>query len=164
MGGQLRFTYGETRLVSEYLAATYPDAIVMERVRLGPVVAVGGNEGLTDAEVRMSGVFRRFADAIVVTKSELIVVEGKMRAAPDAVAQLHLYNELVDDTFDLLDYKHLPRALELVTAIADPAVERMAAKFDVRVRVYRPAWYAQWVQSRSHREATAHRDFVSETA
>lgn len=162
--GPARFAYGETRFVSEYVAARYPDAIVKERMRLGPLVPLSADSDLTDAELKMVGVFRRFADAVVITKSELIVVEGKMRSTPGAVAQLHLYQELLDSTFDLYDYLSLPRALELVVAIEDPAVTRMAVTFGVRVATYRPAWLPQWMAALHPRESTPHIDFVGNGA
>lgn len=155
-----RSAYGETRLVNEYLAETYPNDRVMVNVRLGPLVPLSADSNLSDSELKMVGVFRRFADAIVITKTELIIIEGKMRSKPDAVAQLHLYKELVPETFDLYDYRHLPIVLELVVAVDDAAVRRMAATFDVRVVVYRPAWFPLWVQAVSHRESTPHIDFV----
>lgn len=159
--GALRFTYGETRLVSEYLAAQYPNARVKERVKLGPVVPLTPEANLSDAELAMVGVFRRFADAVAVTQTELVIIEGKMRASPDAVAQLLLYRELVPLTFELYDYLSLPIVLEAVFAVDDPAVRRMAERAGVRVQIYRPDWLPQWIASRAHREAVPHRDFVS---
>lgn len=162
--GPARFAYGETRFVSEYVAANYPNAIVKERMRLGPLVPLSADSNLTDAELKMVGVFRRFADAVVITKSELIVVEGKMRSTPSAVAQLHLYQELIDSTFELYDYLSLPRMLESVVAIEDPAVTRMAVKFGVRTVIYKPAWLPQWIAAVRPRESIPSLDFVGNGA
>lgn len=162
--GPARSAYGETRLVSEYMAAAFPDALVKERVRLGPIVSLTPEAELTDAELKMQGVFRRFADAIAVTKTHLVVVEGKMRSTPGAVAQLHLYESLLDDTFELYDYRNLPHRLIHVVCIEDPAVTRMAEKFDVEVVVYKPDWLGQWISAMHPRETTAHRDFVTQSS
>lgn len=162
--GALRSAYGETRLVSEYLAAQYPSARTKERVRLGPVVALTPDSNLSEADLKMVGVFRRFADAVAITPNELVLIEGKMRSNPSAVAQLLLYQELVPLTFELYDYLSLPLVLEMVVAVDDPAVRRMAERAGIRVQVYRPDWLPQWVAAVSHREAVPHRDFVAMAA
>lgn len=109
----------------------------------------------------MVGVFRRFADAVVITRTELVLIEAKMRSAPDAIGQLLLYKTLVRETFELLDWAHLPLVLELVVAVDDPAVRRMAEEIGIRVKVFRPAWLAQWAAQVNYRESVAKRDFSS---
>ncbi len=159
--GVPRFTYGETRMLTEYLAFQYPEARVWERMRLGPLEAVGGAEGWTEEELAMSGVFRRWADAVVLLEDELVIVEAKMRSAPDGVAQLLLYRDLAQLTPELAPYLGRPLVLELVVAVEDPAVSRLCAQQGVRQRVYRPDWLAQWSSSRHRREARPPRDFSS---
>jgi hypothetical protein len=151
-------------MLGEYLAFQYPNDNVWERLRLGPLKAVGSPEGWTEQEMAMSGVFRRWADAVVQTPSELIIVEAKMRSAPGAVAQLLLYQELVDLTPELDAYRSLPQVLELVVAIDDPAVRRMAERQGIRVRVFRPDWYAAWAEALTRRAVRAPRDLTTSDA
>ena len=70
--------YGEMRMVAEYISQTYPDADVYMRLRLGALRPDGEDRNLSPAEEAMLGVFRRWADAVVVTRDEVIVVVGRV--------------------------------------------------------------------------------------
>jgi hypothetical protein len=155
---KVRYVYGETRMLTEYLAWSYPGAIVWERLRLGPLQPTSSAEGLSPEELSMMGVFRRWADAVAVTRDELVLIEGKMRSEPGAVAQLLLYRDLVSLTPELNDYRDRRLVLELVVAVEDPAVRRLCDQQGIRHRVFRPDWLAQWSAGRHRREGRAPRD------
>ena len=153
--------FGETRMLSEYVSAQYPGAEAFFRVRLGPLTTLADSRGLTDEERAMLGSFRRWADVVVVTPRELIVIEGKMRAKPDALGQLRLYRGLLLQTPELARFLDRPVALELVVAIEDPAVSRIAGEFGVRVRIYKPSWLAEWLAEVRPRERRSSQDLES---
>lgn len=160
--GPFRSAYGESRMLSEYLAWQYPDATVYERMRLGALIPRTADPTMTAEELAMVGVFRRWADAVVVSRDELVVVEAKMRSAPGAVAQLELYEELVPLTPELVPFLSLPLVLELVVAIEDPAVRRLCERKGIRCRIYKPDWLPVWVSALHRNEARPPRDFAAE--
>lgn len=159
--GPERYPFGETRMLAEYLAWQYPNAIVWERMRLGPLRPASGEGERSAEELALLGVFRRWADAVTVSSSELVIIEAKMRSVPDAVAQLLLYRDLARLTPELVDYRDRPLVMELVVAVEDPAVRRLCEQMGIRHRLYRPDWLPAWSASRHRREARAPRDLSS---
>lgn len=157
--GPARSAYGETRMLGEYLAFQYPNYEVWQRMRLGALLPATPEEALTEDELALVGVFRRWADAVAVGAGELVVIEAKMRSSPGAISQLQLYDSLVPHTPELVDYLGLRRRLELVVAIDDPAVRRLAAVHNVGVRVFRPDWLPEWAAAMHRREVRPPRDF-----
>jgi hypothetical protein len=155
---------GETRLLNEWLAATHSKDLVFTRVRLGAAIPSTASEGLTAAELSMLGVFRRWADAAVVTDRELIIVEAKVKASPAAPGQLHLYAELVPYTPDLQPYLDRPLVLQLLCAVQDPAVSRLCVKFGIREVVYVPEWLPIYLGNLYRRETTPPADFATRTS
>jgi hypothetical protein len=97
---------------------------------------------------------RRWADAIIVTPTELIILEGKIIAAPGSIAQLQLYLDLVAKTPELVPFlDRTPRGVLLV-AVEDPATTALAGRWGIRVVVYRPPWiddYLALMRAREHR-------------
>ena len=157
--GPLRSPWGETRLLSEYLALTYPEDLVFERLRLGAAAPLMPSAEMTPAELAMVGVFRRWADAVVVTPEDLIIVEAKVRSSPTAIGQLTLYQTLLASTPELKPYLARRQVLELVVAVEDPAVSRLCASNGIRCRVYRPAWLPEYLAALGRRETRPPRDF-----
>lgn len=144
--------FGEMRLVSEYIARTYPDGLVFMRLRLGSLLPDGPRQDLTDGELEMLGVFRRWADAVVVTPKELIVVEASMRSDTGDPSKLVMYGRLVPLTPDLRAYLDRPLHLELVVAVEDPAVSALAHEMGIRTAVYRPPWLPEYLAQLHRRE------------
>lgn len=148
-----RGVWGEMQMLSEYLAAHYPNDQVRMRVRMG-TVQLPTTGGLSERDARaVNHVFLRWADAVVVTPTELIVIEAKMRADPSAISQLELYRELVPKTQELLPFLGRRIVAELVVSIEDPAVTAMASRRSIRVRVYKPAWLGEWAARRRRNES-----------
>lgn len=152
--------YGEMRLISEWVKGAYPGAEVWLRLRLGRARPLNPDlEGDPDAE-RVSRVFARWADAVVVTRDELIVVEAKVKSSPGAIGQLLVYRDLVRDTPELRSYEDRPLALLLLVAVEDPAVTRLCEAQGIRHAVYRPSWLAEYLSNLNRRETTPPRDFA----
>lgn len=153
-----RSPFGEMEMVSEYVQRAYPTAEIRFRVRLGTSATALSDE-LTEAEVRAVGTVQlRWADVVVITPRELVVVEGKMRSGPGAISQLELYGSLVPLTQELVPFMDRQLVLELVVSIEDPLVTRMATERGIRVAVYRPSWFAAWAARRDRRESRPHAD------
>ncbi len=140
-------------MLSEYLAARYPHDQVRMRVRMG-TVQLPATGGLPEKDARaVNHVFLRWADAVVVTPAELVVIEAKMRADPSAISQLELYRDLVPLTQELLPFLGRRIVAELVVSIEDPAVTALAQRRAIRVRVYKPAWLGDWAAARRRNES-----------
>ena len=127
----------EMRMVSDYLAQFYPQATSLTRVRLGSIPPAELHPLLEEHEVRMLGVFRRWADAIVITNDAMILVEAAIRPEPGDISKLQLYKRLLVHTPELQAY--LPRRVEmqLVYAIEDPVVVIMAREAGIRPVYFR---------------------------
>lgn len=135
----------EMKLVSEYLAQNYPKYECRTRVRLGSYPAALKPELLTGGDRRALGVWRRWADAIVIMPDRLILIEAAIRPNPGDISQLELYERLVPMTPELAEYKDLPIDKVLLFALKDPAMELMARERNIRVVYYHPDWIDEYL-------------------
>lgn len=134
------WTGAESRLVSEFLAVRFPDARTMQRVRVGRIPRELALDGLSPAEVRMLGIWRRWVDAIVFTDRDVTLIEAAVRPNPGDVSQLELYMHLFPMTPEFAEYKNTPLRGMLVYAIPDPVIEVLAARRGYTVQIYHPPW------------------------
>jgi hypothetical protein len=139
-------------MVSEYLRDTYPNDEVFMRLRLGSLQTAGDHQGLTSEEVLALGVYRRWADAVVVTRTELVVVEVSIRSDTGDPSKLVVYGRLVPLTPELQEYRDRRLVLELVVAVEDPVVSQLAREFGIRTRVYTPLWLPEYLAQLHRRE------------
>jgi hypothetical protein len=144
--------FGEMRMVAEYVQRTYPQGMVFMRLRLGVMEPDVGPRALSPEEMAMLGVFRRWADAVVVTQDELIVVEASIRSDSGDPSKLVLYGRLVPKTPELTPFLNRRLVLELVVAVEDPAVTALAQEMGIRVRVYPPPWLPEYLAQLHRRE------------
>lgn len=135
----------EMHLLNEWLAANYPDAVVMTRIRLGTLPDVETRPDLTYSEQRAIGVWRRWADAIVITQRMLRVVEAKIRPDAGVVSQLKLYLRLVPHTPELEQYLSRPRKGVLVYAVEDPHIRELAREEGFELHYFRPDWIESYL-------------------
>ena len=142
----------EMRLVSEYLLEAYPHAVHYTRVRLGSWEPQAAALQLTEEELRMLGSFRRWADAIAITASEMVLIEGAIRPDTGEASKLEIYARLVPSTPELHEYVHLPLAMELVYAIGDAVVIDFCRQRGIRTVEYRPPWLNEYFDALSRRQ------------
>jgi len=144
----------ESRLVSEWVYATFPQAHVIFRAYLGAFDAALQDAAKSEAELRALGVWRRYADALVALPDEVHLVEAKVRGTPGVLEQLDLYARL----FPLSpDYQHLlgrTVVRDLVWAIADPVIEGMARERGIRVHLFHPPWVDEYLATLRPRDRT----------
>jgi hypothetical protein len=139
-------------MVAEYLRDTYPNEEVFMRLRLGSLQTAGDHPGLSQEEVLALGVYRRWADAVVVTKSELVVVEVSIRSDTGDPSKLIVYGRLVPLTPELREYLDRRLVLELVVAVEDPVVSQLAHELGIRTKVYSPLWLPDYLAQLHRRE------------
>jgi hypothetical protein len=139
-------------MVAEYVRDTYPDAVVFMRLRLGGLEPDTGDQGYSQEELRALGVFRRWADAVVVTPAEVVLIEVSIRSDTGDPSKLVIYGRLARLTPELQEYLDRPLVLELVVAVEDPVVSQLAREFGIRTRVYPPPWLAEYLAQLHRRE------------
>ena len=136
-------------MLAEYIAASFPGARVINRQRLGPDGATFTDERLTAEERKLLGAaFRRWADAIVIDRGVLLVIEASMLANVAKIAQASLYLHLVDVTPELQEFRTLPRRGRLVWAVDDQYSRAVAIKAGLEVALFRPSNFSAWLTSK----------------
>lgn len=145
------------RLLSEYLAKFYPRGHYQIQVRLGRAHKRDGGKFVDQAEERMLGLFRRWADAIVFLETEVILIEAAIKPDVSDVAKLDLYESLFPSTPELAHVANLPVFKQIVTAIEDPAVTAYARNHGVAVTIFKPPWIDNYLESIRPRERSAFR-------
>jgi len=128
--------FAEAKLVNDYLWAKYRDFPQWKRVRLGP---------LPNVELaRFYKVALRWADAIVATDEEIVLIEGKMKPTPSAVGQLEMYADLFRRTPEFGKYKDMRIKLVLLTTRDDEELKKFCSRKSIDYIVFTPAWVADW--------------------
>lgn len=137
----------EEEMVAEYLAATFPGERILSRVRLGPRGTSFPDPTLTEEELRLLGAaFRRWADAIVITARELLVIEVGILPDPRDISLLQTYLMLVDHTPELDMVAALPRRGLLVWAVDDPFSRTVAVRAGLSVEIFKPSFFLEYLQ------------------
>jgi len=139
----------------DYLQATYPGRFWSTNIRVGPIDPHVPRDGLSDAQIRIMGCYRRYADAVVPLPSELVVVETTMFKAVQKIGPLLEYVDLVPQTPELARFVHLPVRGELVSPIPDPRAQRLCERMGVRFVLFPVPWLEQFVQQYGRRFRTA---------
>lgn len=152
----------ETRLVAEFTAVRFADAVVQLRVRLGTIPGELPVEGLSDPERRLLGAWRRWADAVVIEPERVTVIEAAVMPDPGDVSQLELYLHLFPLTPEFQELRERPLRGLLVYAIDDPVIRRLAADRDFTVEIYRPAWVDDYLSQVYPRKRRAPLDQTGE--
>lgn len=145
----------ETRLVAEYLAWRWPHVKTQQRVRLGRVPHELPREGLSPEEVRMLGVWRRWADAVVLGPRETTIIEAGIIPDPGDASKLEHYMDLFPETPEFADRARLPLRGHLLYAVDDPLLHRLALRHGLTMEVWTPAWVWPYLATRrpGHRRA-----------
>ena len=155
----------EERFVSDYTLLNYPDDTIMLRVPIGPLPEKMVAEDGPVKAARWFRPSRPVADAIVLTKEKIVMIEGKVFMVRDGIGALLTYAPLVHHTPELLQHAGKPVELVLVTA-RPPQWAIMAAEHtNVRIDVYQPAWideYYEHMQSYWTKERRAGRQHRKE--
>jgi hypothetical protein len=122
----------EKRLVAEYMGVKYPTSLQWRNVRLGEIQ----NQG----DGKMYAFLRRWADGIVITKSEVVIIEGKVKPAPGVISQLQLYISLFPRTPEYYNFRNWPVRGEIVCALRDDDVEALARTAGLDYVIYEPSF------------------------
>jgi len=145
----------ELRMVAEFLAQEYPDAAYLSHVRLGRIQPRLEGTYISDEEARMLGVFRRWADAIVLLPDRLVLIEAAIRPEPGDISRLELYERLIPNTPELQEHVGKPIEKILLYAMPDDLLLTMAREHGIIVRYFRPPWIEGYLAELYPRERRA---------
>lgn len=136
----------ETRLLSEWIVKTFPNDKVIYRVRLGqpPGWAKTSIDGGAPPEIYK--IYQRWADAIIITPKELILIEAKIKPDPGVISQINLYEQLLPKTPELQEFMDLPTRKVLLMAQRDLDVEELARTQDIEIQYYSPPWVTDYLK------------------
>ena len=145
----------ELRLVSEFLAQEYRDYPYQTHVRLGSIRPRVDGAFVGDEEVRMLGVFRRWADALVILPDRLVLIEAAIRPEPGDISMLELYERLIPNTPELAEHVGKPVEKVLLYCMPDDLLLTLAREKGIQVRYFRPAWVEEYLKELYPRERRA---------
>lgn len=158
----------ERRLISEWALARHPKDHVLFNVPIGEVL----NEFIIKygpaRAVKASKPWRLEVDAVVVTRSELILAEAKIFQIRNAVADLLCYRPLVQSTPELREWKDLPLRMVVIIPWTSRVVEEMCSANGITVDVFAPEWLSAYIEehgkywTRPYQEARQERKILRE--
>ncbi len=152
---QQRFLWGETRLLMDYLQASYPGRRWHTNIRVGPIEPHVPRDGLSDEERALMGTFRRYADAVIPLDGQLVVVETTMIRAVVKIGPLLEYLKLAPQTDEYPAWRSLRVRGELVSPIPDPRAEALCGEVGLRFVVFRVPWLDRYFEAYGRRFRTA---------
>jgi len=137
----------ETRMISEYLKEHYSEFSFILNIPLGAVSEQLMKEEGYKRALGLSRPFRPMADAVVILPNYLLLVEAKVWNVVNGLAKLPLYRSLVSITPELKEYMPRGVIMQLVVGWTNPNLALMARAADVELKVYRPLWLEEVVES-----------------
>lgn len=143
-----------TLLLREWAAVKYGGILLREQLRLGPT-----SSSLVGVEVdptleAMLRVNNWYADGLLLTPAEILLIESKVKADPSAVGQVLFYRLMAIRTPALADM--LSKAIVPVVLFAeqDNDVSQYARSMGCRVEIYTPSWIADYLTQVQFRRRT----------
>ncbi len=136
----------DSRYVAEFMSWAFPEDPKLINVRLGPV-PLELRHRYPDLDIdRWARVWDKTCDAIVITPTALVLIEGELRRPIVAIGELLTYRELVPQTESLATYWPLPIRALLVTPLPDPTLDPVMQRLGIEVIQYRPLWVEQYLR------------------
>ena len=142
-------------MLGEWLEKEYHGRYYATRVRLGAPPAALIKPDMPEEEVRMLGVWRRWADALVVLPDRLVLIEAAIRPDPGDVSKLELYASLLPHTPEFRQHRDKPIELVLLYCLEDPVLVALARKHGIKTVYYRPTWLQEYLDILYPRERRA---------
>ena len=136
----------EQRLVAEYVARFYSGFETRTHIHLGKPPPRLAGKFISDEDSRLIGVFRRWADAVVIMPDRIVLIEGKILPVPGVISQLKLYEELLPKTRELAEFKDLPIEKLLLCALEDRLISDLARREGIRVVIFYPVWIDEYLK------------------
>jgi len=138
----------ETRYVSEWVLQNYPKDTVKYRCPLGTAPDMWLKTMGMEKALRSYRPFRPEVDACIITRNELILIEGKIMRVLDGAAKLIIYRDLVDITPELQHLAPLKRRAIVLTPQPPGWAKTITEKHKIEFEIYKPDWltdYWEWM-------------------
>jgi len=148
---QRTYVPAETRLLSEWIAKFHRDDQVLIHVYVGSIPLEQLGKKLTQAEIQMLGVRRRWVDAIIIYPDHVELIEAKIITTPDVWAQLIHYISLFPGTPELAQYSRLPVEGVVLTAISDPTITALMRQHGIKEIVWTPDWIQGYLETKGQK-------------
>jgi len=136
----------EQRLVSEFIAQFYGQYESRTHVHLGGTPPRFKGMYTREETGRLLGVFRRWADAVVVMPDRIVLIEGKILPQLGVLSQLKAYERMVPNTPEYAEHATKPVEKVLVCAIEDSLITQLAREEGIRVVIFRPEWIEDYLK------------------
>lgn len=153
--GKRKWQPREMAMVAEYVQKFYPGEHTITRVRLGAPHPDLLFDNIEPAEINLLKVYSRWADALVIKRDRVILIEAKIRPRLGPLEGLELYARLFKGDPEYAQYHKLPLEKHFVYAIEDPVLNAMARERGIRTIQYRPDWLGDYVDILQGRESRA---------
>jgi len=134
----------ETRLVSEWIAATYPGREWHLQFRVGANPQSVGLAPGDEEEVRLLRNLNRRVDAVIAPPPDVVIVEAKMWDPTTAIGRLLEYRLLLPATPDVQKWGGAPVTAVLLTAQHDHIAEVLCRDQGIRYVWWEPEWIADF--------------------
>lgn len=139
----------ERRYVVEWVEKNYPRPLAkLYNVRLGEVPPEI-RDRYPGQPASSFKVYLSYADAVVVTEDELLVIEAKIYEPEKGIGQLNRYARLVPTSPDLRMWASRPVKKLLVTWRSTFPIVDEANHNGVSIVIFRPAWIEPILRSRN---------------
>lgn len=126
------YTRWEIKLINEYIQENYPNCLQWRRVRLGPL------PGTPPSKLYQG--LRRWADRIIFTGKEVIILEGKMSPRAEGVTELEIYRKLFPETPEFSSLAKYPVRCVFLTTKHDETIETICKEHGIEYVVFAPEW------------------------
>jgi len=133
--------------LTEWLGLKFPPGTWRTSVKLGDMLIRPEASTLTPSERRLLLPFAAEADAIVLYKKTLWIIEAMVRHEPGAGEDLLKYKALVPYTSSLQPYKDWPIKLVILTPLELGWYEQFYRSLGIQVEYYAPPWIIEYITS-----------------
>jgi len=140
------------QMLTEWLTKTQKGKRWLTRVRLGSPKPEIPRPEMSEEERAMIGSWRRWADAIILEKDKVTIIEAAIRPDPGKISQLELYRKLFPHTPEYQAWSGVPIDLILLYAIEDPATNLLAREKGILAIEYKPTWLPAYLNLLMPRE------------
>ncbi len=128
------------KYLGEWIAKNYKDPVrVFYQLHMGDLPHRLA-KGRTDVNPRWYYRFGPRADAVVITKSSIDIIETESRRPMNGVSELLVYRNLAPATPELHPFTHLPIRAILVAPVFDKNVWAVCREHNIIYKVYHPGW------------------------
>jgi len=136
----------DRRYVVEYCGEKWPNDTWFFNLRMGPApISVAEKYPGMDVD-RYARVWKKTSDAVVVTKDEIILIEGELRRPTMALGELLVYRDLINTTPELQPYLGRKLRTILLCPVEDPTITMQLRDHNVELALYKPAWVETYLK------------------